>query len=106
MLLGSAAGPVAAVDFVRDVRPIFERHCYDCHSGDTRKSALRLDVKSAAMKGGDNHGPDIVLGDPDGSPLLRFLTTDNDDERMPPDGPRLSPNEIDVIRRWIAGGAV
>jgi hypothetical protein len=50
--IGAWPGPIVAapIDFVRDVRPIFEAHCYDCHSGDTRKSGLRLDVKSAAMK--------------------------------------------------------
>ena len=40
------------VDFVRDVRPIFEKHCYECHGAKKQKSGLRLDVKSAAFKGG------------------------------------------------------
>ena len=96
----------APVDFVRDVRPIFEAHCYDCHSGDTRKSGLRLDVRSAAMKGGDNHGPDIVPGKPEESPLVHFLTTDDEDEIMPPKGGPLSAEEIALITRWIAEGAV
>ncbi|MCB1234069.1 MAG: hypothetical protein KDM91_03250, partial [Verrucomicrobiae bacterium] len=52
------ARPEAAepVDFVRDVRPIFEKHCYECHGETKQKSGLRLDVKSAAFKGGDEHG--------------------------------------------------
>lgn len=96
----------ASVDFVRDIRPIFEARCYDCHSGDNRKSGLRLDVKSAALKGGDNHGPDIVPGKPEESPLIHFLTTEDKDEIMPPkDGP-LSGEEIALITRWIAEGAV
>src|SRR5690606_36459376 len=37
----------ARIDFVREVRPILETHCYECHSGETRKSGLRLDVKAA-----------------------------------------------------------
>ena len=96
----------APVDFVRDVRPIFEVHCYDCHSGDTRKSGFRLDVKAAAMKGGDRHGPDIKPGKPEESPLIHFLTTDNDDEIMPPKGGPLSGDEIAILTRWIAEGAV
>ncbi len=96
----------APVDFVREIRPIFEAHCYDCHSGDSRKSGLRLDVKSAAMKGGDNHGPDIAPGKPEESPLVHFLTTDNEDEIMPPKGGPLSSEEIALITRWIAEGAV
>lgn len=96
----------APIDFVRDVRPIFEAHCYDCHSGETRKSGLRLDVKSAAMKGGDHHGPDIVPGKPAESPLIHFVTTDNEDEIMPPKGGPLSGDEIAILTRWVAEGAV
>lgn len=96
----------APIDFVRDVRPIFEAHCYDCHSGDTRKSGLRLDVKSAAVKGGDRHGPDIRPGKPEESPLIHFVTTDDEDEIMPPKGGPLSGEEIAILTRWIAEGAV
>jgi len=93
------------VDFVRDIRPIFVSHCYDCHSGDQRESGLRLDVKSAAMKGGDNHGPDIIAGKSAQSPLIDFITTEDDDHRMPPDG-RLSDDEINTLVRWVDEGAV
>jgi len=96
----------APIDFVRDVRPIFEAHCYDCHSGNTRKSGLRLDVKSAAMKGGDHHGPDIKPGKPEESPLIHFVTTDDEDEIMPPKGGPLSGEEIAILTRWIGEGAV
>lgn len=103
----TAAGRCAAqpIDFVRDVRPIFENHCYDCHAGDEQESGLRLDVKSLALKGGDNHGPDIVPGKSDQSPLIEFITTDDDDHLMPPSG-RMSPEEIDTLVRWVDEGAV
>ena len=42
------------VDFVRDVRPVFEKHCYECHGSKKQKSGLRLDMKSAAFKGGES----------------------------------------------------
>lgn len=95
----------APVDFVRDVRPIFERRCYDCHGETKRKSGLRLDVKAAALKGGDNHGPDIIPGKAKDSPLIHFLITKDEDEIMPPKGERLSVVEIDLITRWIDEGA-
>lgn len=94
------------VDFVRDVRPIFQKHCYECHGEAKRKSGLRLDVKSAALKGGDNHGPDIIPGNSKASPLIQFLITQNEDELMPPDGDRLSTAEIALLTRWIDEGAV
>lgn len=96
----------AQVDFVRDVRPIFEAHCYDCHSGDTRKSGLRLDVKAAALKGGDNHGPDIIPGNAAESPLIQFLAPTNKDEIMPPKGGPLSEKDIDTLTAWVNEGAV
>ena len=46
------------VDFARDVQPIFERRCYQCHAESKQESGLRLDVKAAALQGGDNYGPD------------------------------------------------
>ncbi len=95
----------ARIDFVREVRPILETHCYECHSGETRKSGLRLDVKAAALKGGDNHGPDILPGNAAESPLIRFLITDNEEEIMPPTGGRLSAKEIATLTAWIDEGA-
>lgn len=102
---GSASASATPIDFVRDVRPIFKTHCYDCHSGDTRKSGLRLDVKSAAMKGGDNHGPDIIPGKAAESPLIHFLTTTNEDEIMPPKGGPLSEKDIATLTAWVNEGA-
>ncbi len=105
LLLLPAAALAAPVDFVREVRPLFEQHCYDCHGEKKQKSGLRLDIKSEALRGGDNHGPDIVPGKAKDSPLIHFLTTDDEDELMPPAG-RLSATEIATLTRWIEEGAV
>ena len=96
----------APVDFVREVRPIFERHCTECHGAKKQKAGLRLDVKSAAMKGGDDHAPDIVPEKGTESPLIRFVMSEDKDERMPPKGERLSAAEIATLTRWIDEGAV
>lgn len=99
----------SAVDFVKDVRPIFQMHCYECHSEKKQKSGLRLDVKKAAFIGGDNHGPDIIPGKADESPLIQFLVTDVEDEIMPPPGSDrepLSKDEIAILTRWVNEGAV
>jgi mono/diheme cytochrome c family protein len=105
--LFAAASSVGAapVDFVAEVRPIFQKHCYECHGGTKRKSGLRLDVREAALKGGDNHGPDILPGKAKESPLIHFVTTTDEDEMMPPEG-RLSDAEIAILTRWIDEGAV
>ncbi|HBJ84363.1 MAG TPA: hypothetical protein DDZ88_10940, partial [Verrucomicrobiales bacterium] len=95
----------APIDFVRDVRPIFQKHCYECHGEKKQKSGLRLDIKSEAFKGGDNHAPDIIEGKAKDSPLIHFLTTDDEDELMPPKG-KLSSTEIETLTAWINEGAV
>ena len=95
----------APVDFVREVRPIFERHCAECHGEKKQKSGLRLDVKAAALKGGAEHAPDIIAGKAKESPLLRFVLSEDKDERMPPKGARLSAEEIATLTRWIDEGA-
>jgi len=95
----------APVDFVRDVRPIFQKHCYECHGEKKQKSGLRLDIKSLALKGGDKHAPDIIAKNAKDSPLIHFLTTDDEDELMPPKG-KLSSSEIGTLTDWINEGAV
>jgi mono/diheme cytochrome c family protein len=96
----------APVDFAREVRPIFEKHCYECHGAKKQKSGLRLDVKVAALKGGDDHGPNIVPGKVKESSLLQMVTSEEKDERMPPKGERLSAAEIATLTAWIEQGAV
>lgn len=93
------------VDFVRDVRPVLQRHCYSCHSGVKQKSGLRVDLKAAAFKGGELFGPSLVAGRPEDSPLLRVVRGDEPDVRMPPEGEGLSATEIGVLTRWIKEGA-
>jgi hypothetical protein len=94
----------APVDFVREVRPILEKHCLECHGEKKQKSGLRLDIKSEAFKGGDNHAPDILPGKASTSPLVHFLTSDDEDEVMPPKG-KLPATDIEMLTRWINEGA-
>ena len=105
-LLVAANTLAAPVDFVRDVRPILQKHCYECHGAEKQKSGLRLDAKAAAFKGGEQHAPDIIPGKASESPLVRFLTSTDEDERMPPKGPRLSSAEIATLAEWINQGAI
>lgn len=104
-LLIAAQATATPIDFVREVRPIFERHCYECHGETKRKGGLRLDVKAAAMKGGDNHGPNIIPGKAVESSLIHLVTSSDDDEVMPPKGDRLPAEQIATLTRWINEGA-
>ncbi len=101
----ATAAAAAPVDFVRDVRPIFEKHCHECHGETKHKGGLRLDVKAAAMKGGDNHGPNIIPGKAMESSLIHLVTSSDEDEVMPPKGERLSSAQIATLKAWINEGA-
>ena len=96
---------VCAADFNRDIRPLLQKHCVECHGEKKQKGELRLDAKVHAFKGGHD-GPAIVAGNVDASPLFQRITSTDDDERMPPEGEPLSAAQIALIKKWIEGGAV
>ncbi len=106
-LAGSPA--VLAADFQRDVQPIFAEHCAQCHGVDAtdRKGGLRLDVREAALKGGDSGTAAVVAGQPEQSELIRRITSTDADVVMPPPDQNkpLSAKQIDTLRQWITDGA-
>ncbi|MCA8979057.1 MAG: hypothetical protein H6831_14135 [Planctomycetes bacterium] len=96
----------ARVDFDRDVRPIFEASCVRCHGSKKKKGGLRLDREDGLYEG-DRDLWVIVPGAPDESLLYELVTLPPDDsDRMPEEDDPLTPDQIDVLRRWIAEGAV
>jgi len=111
MLLSAAAwaAPRTAVDFNRDIRPIFSDHCYACHGPDEakRKAGLRLDVEQDAFKELKSGQRAIVPGDTARSSLVSRIQSTDADELMPPaeHGKPLSKGQIDLLRRWIEQGA-
>ena len=96
----------AAVDYAREVQPILQKHCYDCHGAEKQKGGLRLDVKAHALKGGEEHGALLVAGKAAESILIKFTSGADEEMVMPPKGERLSATELDVLRAWINEGAV
>ncbi len=101
-----AAEPPPAVDFARDVYPILQRACFECHGPQRQESDLRLDLREPALAGGAS-GAVIAPGKPDESELLRRIgLPPGDDEIMPTRGKPLSRRQIETIRAWIAAGAV
>jgi hypothetical protein len=99
-----AANPAAA-DFPRDVRPILERRCFECHGPDTQESGLRLDVRESLLKGGKSGRPAVLPGQSGKSRLIDVVSGRDKKVSMPPDGPRLTVSEIDTLRAWIDRGA-
>ncbi|WP_395750718.1 DUF1553 domain-containing protein [Prosthecobacter sp.] len=105
LIVISATVPASAVDFVREVRPIFEKHCYECHGSKKQKNEYRLDIRSVALTGGEEHAPNIIPGKSADSPLFHFISGRDEKIAMPPKS-KLSSAEIDLLKRWIDEGAV
>ena len=92
------------VDFVRDVRPIFQQHCIECHGDDKQMNSFRLDRRSYAMRGGTI--TQIGPGSAQSSRLYLRLIGERYGARMPYKADPLSAAQIDIIKRWIDQGAV
>jgi len=95
--------PAAAVDFVRDVQPIFATYCYDCHGPEKQMNGFRLDRRADARRGGTAV---MIAGTAASSRLYLRLIGSTYGRQMPVEGDRPRPEEIDTIRRWIDQGAV
>jgi len=94
------------VDFKREVLPVLEDRCLDCHGEDEQESGLRLDLRSRMIRGGDSGLPAIVPGKPEKSYLIEVIKHLDEDFKMPPDEDKLPDEEIDILTRWIKQGAV
>lgn len=94
------------IDYHKDIAPLFQEHCIDCHGAEKPKSDYRLDNRADAIGSGSEGGA-IVVGDSAGSLLVRLITgTDDNFDIMPPKGDPLTAEQVGLIRAWIDQGAV
>ena len=91
------AGPIS---FTRQVAPIFQAKCAECHGAETKEAGLDLSSYEAAMRGSE-YGTVIEAGDADGSLLIEMVAAGE----MPQDADPLPAEEIALIRSWIEAGA-
>jgi mono/diheme cytochrome c family protein len=99
----AAEDPVAA--FERDVRPLLKAQCFECHGPDKQRGGFRLDRKSGLLAGGDSEMPGIVEGNSEKSHLIKRITSNDAEERMPQKKEPLKPEQIAALRAWIDNGA-
>jgi hypothetical protein len=109
LLTACLASAVEPVSFSRDVLPILSENCLSCHGPDEshRKADLRLDTFEGATAENDGVRA-VVPGDPSRSDLVARIVSEDPDEVMPPPKshkPRLKPEEVATLRRWVAEGA-
>lgn len=105
----AVAGPAAALDYERDILPVFEKKCGDCHSrasGQSKGGLVLDDPKHLLDRLGKNRL--VIPGDWDASYLFITLYRSEDEKgAMPPKGKgeRLTPEEVELVQRWITEGA-
>ncbi len=116
-LLGSAASaltpdqlarlPAPAahpVDFSRDIKPILEQSCLQCHGRGRDKGGFNLDDRANLILGGD-WGEAVRPGNSAESYLIELVAGFDEDLVMPQKGTRLSADQISLLRAWIDQGA-
>ncbi len=93
------------VDFAKDIQPILENNCYECHGPKKQKGGLRLDQKATALQGGET-GPLVVAGKSAESLIILALTGTKDGlAQMPKKRDPLPADQIGLLRAWIDQGA-
>ncbi len=92
---------VPQLTYEEHIRPILKANCFDCHGeSESPKAGLDLRLRRLMLQGGKS-GPALVPGNPEQSPLIQLVTSGE----MPKRTRKLSAQEIDRLRDWVAQGA-
>lgn len=108
MSLGSARAaepqPAAELDYRREIWPIIEAKCLECHHAKKRQGALDMSTRALMLKGGAS-GPAFVPGNVEKSLMLELIEFGE----MPPrkdKKPAVTKEEFEKLRRWVAAGGL
>ena len=101
---------VGRVDYVKHIKPILQRSCASCHSGEKPKAGFDVTKRASLLQGGDSGEAAIVAGQSQRGQLLQFVSDRVEDLEMPPlrsrkKFPALTESEIKLLRNWIQQGA-
>lgn len=104
--IGLVAAPMLrSADFEKQIEPIFESRCMECHGPEKQKGQFRVDRLASLLKGGDSGEAAVIVGKPEESFLIKAIKHDEPDYEMPPKGEKLTEAEIALIEDWIRVGA-
>jgi DNA-binding beta-propeller fold protein YncE/mono/diheme cytochrome c family protein len=100
------AKPPATASYYKDIRPILQERCQGCHQPAKRQGGLSLTSFADMRKGGDSEQPAFEPGKPDDSVLVEQVVSQNGQPpAMPKRADPLKPEQVELIKRWIAAGA-
>ena len=95
----------AKIDFAHQVMPILKKNCAECHTDGKKKGGLSMNTRAEFLAGGEN-GEMAVPGNIEDSWFLELVASDDLDERMPPKGPGVSPEQFKILHQWVKEGMV
>ena len=99
-LTGIAPLSAKEIDFAHDIVPILKQHCGKCHTGDQKKGGLSLNTRASVLAGGES-GKAVIEGMASKSELIERILSNDDSLKMPPEGPRVPPAQVALLRQWI-----
>ena len=106
---GGFATESGKVDFNFQIRPLLSDRCFKCHGPDekARKAKMRLDSREGALKELEDGWAVIKPGNIEKSELIRRVFATDEDDLMPPpkSNLKLSSEEKELLKRWVAEGA-
>jgi hypothetical protein len=104
--------PAAKKDLAydKDIKPLVEKSCQKCHSGEKPKGKYRMDTKENFVKGGESGDPAVVAGKSAKSLVVLYSAGLVEDMEMPPADkrdkyPAWTKDQIALVRAWIDQGA-
>ena len=101
-----APAKAAPISYYKQVRPIFQANCQGCHQPAKTAGGYVMTSFEKLVAAGESKLPAIVPKDPEESHLIAQITPDGGKAEMPKDRPPLNKVEIDLVRNWIAQGAI
>lgn len=96
----ASAGDAKKIDFVHDIAPILKARCVECHANGKYKAGVSFDSREDLLK-----SKIVAPGKSAGSEMLKRITSNDPEQRMPPKGAPLDAKQIALIKAWIDQGA-
>ncbi|MEO1618673.1 MAG: PSD1 and planctomycete cytochrome C domain-containing protein [Planctomycetota bacterium] len=94
-----------AIDFQKEIQPILAKKCFACHGPDEAESGLSFVDRDSALAETESGEFAIVAGNIEASTLLERIASEDEYDRMPPEGDRVTDEEQTLLRKWIEEGA-
>ena len=93
-----------AVDFEKEIKPLFEATCIKCHAKGKDKGGLSIETRESFLKGGDT-GVAAVAGKSAQSLIVEAVSGLDPETAMPKKGTKWTAEQVGLLRAWIDQGA-